>query len=63
MGKLLCIKCNEFTTIKFHLDDVETLECEDCGETFNCADVRKMLESAEKWRVVLAFVENAPHAE
>lgn len=63
MGQLYCPKCGVVATIKLHTDDMKTLECEDCGETFGCDDVREMVASARKWEALLAWIDSAPKAK
>lgn len=61
---VVCIKCwDADAVVKLHLDGSQVFECEGCGETFECLDVRAMLDAAAKWRKVLAWLEAAPVEE
>lgn len=62
--QVVCIKCwDADAVVKLHLDGSETFECEGCGETFECADVRLMLDAAKKWGRVLKWIDAAPVEE
>lgn len=62
--QVTCIKCWDADAIvKLLLDGSETFECSECGETFDCEDVRGTIEAAKKWERVLKWVEAAPMEE
>lgn len=60
MGDMLCPKCNEWNPIRLHTDDMDTFDCLGCDEQFTCADVQTMIEAAQKWQTLLAWVQTAP---
>ncbi len=59
--QVTCVKCwDADAVVKLHLDGTQTFECEGCGETFECAHVRQVIDAAKRWERVLAWVEAAP---
>ena len=59
-GTLPCPRCASETAIAVYLDDLTSLRCADCEETFDLADVRALVE---KWAPVLRWLDSAPAAE
>lgn len=48
MGEMKCLLCSETTTIKLHLDDLDSLECDSCGDTFSVESVEQAIAGWEK---------------
>lgn len=48
MGEMKCFLCGETTTIKLHLDDLKSLECNSCGDCFTIKEVEDAIAGWEK---------------
>ena len=61
----ICIKCwNPDAIVKLHLDGTKDLECGECEEVFNCAEVRDCLAVMQgKWAKLLKWVDACPDEE
>ena len=62
-GLLRCPKCSEAASIQMDLDNMDVLTCRSCEDEFSLADVREMIDQAQRWQRVLAFIDTAPVAE
>lgn len=62
---VVCIKCwDADAVVKLHLDGSNELECNECGETFTCGEVREKLDAMVKgWGRVLKWIEAVPVEE
>jgi hypothetical protein len=61
---LICPSCasgDEVITVDLH--DLDTFRCQGCENEFTAEQVREFLAAAEGWRVVLAWIEQAPVIE
>lgn len=60
---LYCPCCRIVAAIDLHLDDGDTMTCRECSEEFTTEDVRKLIDAADAWRAILAWVERCPARE
>jgi hypothetical protein len=58
----ICIKCwSPEALVKMHLDGSGDFECDECGETFTCQEVRDTLEAVQgKWSRLIGWAESYP---
>jgi hypothetical protein len=58
----VCIKCwNPDALVKLHMDGSGEFECDECEETFTCADVRKTMEAMQTaWAKLVGWAESYP---
>lgn len=59
--KVLCPMCSDpDATVRIDLNDLRSIECGSCGESFSAADAAaKAAEQLERWRSVQRWVEMA----
>ena len=60
--RAVCIKCwDADSLVKLHCDGSGYFECEGCGETFHCAEVREVLSATrERWEKLIKWAEAYP---
>jgi hypothetical protein len=56
-GCLPCPKCGEAGYVTVHLYDLQTFECQECGDEFTIEEIRGLVES---WTRVLAWIDAVP---